>query len=97
MMKNRKMRKKELVKKVQSKFNRLLSSRRNEIRKRLFGLNGRLFYNPFTCALCGHNHTKGYVYNDGAEEYEICKFCNDSLFRKHDYIKILYTPMGNKR
>ena len=26
-----------------------------------------------------------------------CKFCNDALFHKHDYLKIHYTPMGNKR
>lgn len=96
-MKTRKMRKKELVKQVQRKFNKLLSSRRNEIRKRIHGLKGKLFYSSFTCVLCGHNHTKGYLYNDGAEEYKICKYCNDALFKKHDHLKILYTPMGNKR
>ena len=95
-MKNRKMRRKELVKKVQSKFNRLLSSRRNEIRKRLFGLNGRLFYNPFTCAFRLQSYFRGYVYNDGAEEYEICKFCNDSLFRKHDYKENFTHSHGEK-
>ena len=97
MMMNRKMRKKEHVKKIQRQYNILASKRRNEIRKLVLGLKGELISWNFTCSLCGHHRIKGYLYNDGNQEYEICKFCNDTIFNRHDYLKIHYTPMGNKR
>ena len=96
-MKTKKMRKKEHAKHVQSQYNNLANIRRGEIRKHILSLKGKLFEWTFTCDLCGHQRTKGYLYKDETEEYEICKFCNDALFHKHDYLKIHYTPMGNKR
>lgn len=97
MMKTRKMRKKEHAKRVRSRYNKQISSQKNEIRKKILVLKGKLFEWTFTCDLCGHQYIKGYLYNDGTNEYEICKFCNDRIFNKHDYVKIQYTPMGNKR
>lgn len=97
MMKTRKMLKKEHIKKVQSRYNKIRSDRRNEITKHLRGLKGKLFEWNFICDLCGHQRTKGYLYNDGSEEYEICKFCNDRLFKRANFTRIIYTPMGNKR
>lgn len=58
MMMNRKMRKKEHVKKTQRHYNMLASKRRNDIRKLVRGLKGELMSWNFTCCLCGHHHIK---------------------------------------
>jgi hypothetical protein len=39
----------------------------------------------------------GYFYETEAGEYEICKFCHDGIHGISYPVKILYTPMGNKR
>ena len=97
MMKTRKMRKKEHVKKVQSQYNKLANTRRGEMRKHILGLKGKMFEWSFTCDLCGHQRLKGYLDKDETEEYEICKFCHDAIFDVRPHTKVLYTPMGNKR
>lgn len=97
MMKTKKMRKKEHVKRVQSLYNNLNSSRKNEIRKHIIGLKGKVINRNFTCDICGHQRINGYLYNDENKEYEICKFCNNSIFHKTHYLNIIYTPMGNNQ
>ena len=97
MMLNRKGRNKERVKRVQKYYNSIASIRRNDIKKHIQKLKGKLIYTDFTCDLCGHQHTKGYQYSIEDENYMICEFCNNSIFHKHHYLKIQYTPMGNKR
>ena len=89
--------KKKHIKKVQSHYNKLANERKNEIRKHVRGLKGKLMEWVFTCDLCGHKRTRGYLYKDGDKEYEICKFCNDRMLHKNNHVRILYTPMGNKR
>ena len=96
-MLNRKKRIKENAKRVQKHYNSITALRRNEIRKHIQGLKGKLVYSMFTCDLCGHQHTKGYQYSIEDKDYMICEFCNNSIFHKHQYLKIQYTPMGNKR
>ena len=97
MMLNRKERIKENAKRVRKHYNSIASLRRNEIRKHIQGLKGKLVYSEFTCDLCGHQHTKGYQYSFEEENYIICEFCNNSMHHMHQYLKIQYTPMGNKR
>lgn len=97
MMKTRKMRMKEHVQKVQKRYNQLANSRNNQIKSCIHGLKGKLIQYPFTCDLCGHQYTIGYVYTSEKEKYEICNFCKNKVFNKQPYLKIQYTPMGNKR
>lgn len=97
MMLNRKSRNKERVRRVQKYYHNIASSRKNEISKYVRDLKGKLVFTEFTCDICGHQHTKGYQYLDGTKEYMICEFCNNNMFHKHPYLKIQYTPLGNKR
>lgn len=63
----------------------------------LSDLKGKHFTGLFVCDCCGHEMRSGYVYATEEREYEICKFCNDAIFDKKVYQKVIYTPMGNKR
>ena len=96
-MLNRKNRIKENAKRVKKHYNSVAASRRNEIRKHIQGLKGKLVYSMFTCDLCGHQYTKGYQYSIEDKDYMICEFCFNGITHKHQYLKIQYTPMGNKR
>lgn len=60
-------------------------------------MKGKYFSGEFTCDLCRHTRLSGYVYIIESEEYEICKYCNDGIFNKKHFGKVIYTPMGNKR
>lgn len=70
---------------------------KKELAKKIRGLKGKHFTGMFSCDLCKVTHTNGYLYTLNDVEYEICKFCNDKIHHKQNYIRILSTPMGNKR
>lgn len=71
--------------------------RKNSLIKIISSMKGKYFSGEFTCDLCRHTRLSGYVYIIESEEYEICKYCNDGIFNKKHFGKVIYTPMGNKR
>ena len=73
------------------------SKRKNSLIKMLSDKKGKYFSGVFTCDLCRHTRLSGYIYTIDSEEYEICKYCNDGIFNKKPFGKLIYTPMGNKR
>lgn len=89
--------KKAHAKKISSKYNQRERERQSALKKEFRELKGKYFKGIFSCVLCRHTRSVGYVYTLDDKEYEVCKFCNDALFNKKPYVKIVYTPMGNKR
>lgn len=87
-------RKQKLSLKAQGRRDR---ERKNSLIKIISGLKGKYFSGEFTCDLCRHTRLSGYVYIIDSEEFEICKYCNDAIFNKKHFGRIIYTPMGNKR
>lgn len=85
------------VKKVQSKFKKLKNARNSKLKNTIRDLKGEKFTGRFICAICGHTYMTGYFYSIENAEYEICKFCHDSIFDIGHRMKVVYTPMGNKR
>ncbi|MBP5386294.1 MAG: hypothetical protein J6Y97_02795, partial [Prevotella sp.] len=56
---------------------------------------GKRFSYTFICQKCGIRHTSGYLFVDKkGNEYEFCRYCCKP---NNDYVKIIYTPTGNKR
>ncbi len=92
-MRSKKTRRKQAMQKQKGKENAWKKALKAKIRL----AKGKRFTGMFLCDLCKVSHTHGYVYNIEGEEYEICKFCYDSIFKIPHYIKILYTPMGNNQ
>lgn len=72
-------------------------SRKSSIKKAIKGLEGKRFSDRFICDLCRHTRLTGYLYKTEDREYEICKFCYDDLKDIRPHVKVIYTPMGNKR
>lgn len=89
--------KRERIKEVQKKYNKLANERRSAIFHAILNRRASRFTNYFICDLCGHNRMIGYLYETDTGEYEICKFCYDKIHGIGKHLKILYTPMGNKR
>lgn len=85
------------IKKVQSEYNKLANARRSAIRRSILNRKGSHFTGSFICDLCGHTRMTGYFYETENGEYEICKFCHDRIYGITHPVKVLYTPMGNKR
>lgn len=85
------------IRKVQGEYNSIEKSRRSAIRKEISKLEGKRFSASFVCDMCRHTRTVGYLYETEDAEYEICKFCYDALHDVRPSVKLLYTPMGNKR
>ena len=97
MAKNLKYQKADQIKKIQRYYDKKANSRKSEIIKQISNLKGKLFRYCFRCYNCGHDYSTGYIYSIGNEEYEICKFCKDKISGTRRYLRINYTPMGNKR
>ena len=59
---------------------------------------GVSFSGKFCCALCGRKKRIGYNYIIGSKVYHVCIRCIDpkSCVRR-PFVRIIYTPMGNKR
>ena len=72
-------------------------ARNSAIKKAIKGLKGKRFTDRFVCDLCRHTQLTGYLYTTEDQEYEICKFCYDALNDIRPHVKVIYTPMGNKR
>ena len=89
--------KKARQKKAKRAYKSLDGERRSAIRKAIRNLKGKRFTDTFICDLCRHNRMTGYLYETENGEYEICKFCYDAIHDIRPYVKVLYTPMGNKR
>ena len=85
------------VKKVQRVYDKLEKAKNSAIKKIIANLKGKRFTGKFICDMCRHNRMIGYLYATENTEYEICKFCHDSIFDVGHHTKVLYTPMGNKR
>lgn len=85
------------IKNVQSKYNKLANERRSAIFHSIKNRRGSRFTDSFICDFCGHTRMMGYFYKTEDGEYEICKFCYDRIHGISQHVKILYTPMGNKR
>lgn len=88
---------KALVKTVQRIYNSQDKARCAAIKKSIRDLKGERITYAFTCKLCKHTRMAGYLYETEEGEYEICKFCYDSIHHTSPYVKVVYTPMGNKR
>lgn len=69
----------------------------NTLTKNLQKLKGKYFSGLFTCIMCGHTHMTGYFYSDEDKEYELCKYCNDIVFKKKNKPRLVLTPMGNNQ
>lgn len=85
------------IKKVQSEYNKRANVRRSAIRHSILNQKGTCFSGSFVCDLCNHTRMTGYLYKTESGDYEICKFCHDGIFGISHYVKVIYTPMGNKR
>lgn len=86
------------LEKEAKKNNQRKEKQRNTYFSRLLAdVKGKRFTGEFVCDLCGHNRAVGYVYALDDREYEICKFCHDTLFPGHHSVRAVYTPMGNGR
>lgn len=85
------------AKKSKSRSSSKHNQYKKELAKKLFALKGKHFTGMFSCDLCNVTHTNGYIYCLDNVEYEICKFCNDKMHHKQNYIRIIYTPMGNNQ
>jgi len=96
-MRSKKSQSKLRAKQVQQKYKKQVGARKKSLAAKLLNAKGKHFSGMFNCAMCGNKHTDGYVYKIEGKEYEICKFCNDSVFMKPNFIKIIYTPMGNNQ
>lgn len=95
----------KLLKKVKANRAKQVANK-YEHKKRLFNkalsdkilqTKGQRFTGFFYCNLCGNKHSGGYVYDINGVEYEICKYCYNRIFEKLNYVKIVYTPMGNNQ
>lgn len=55
--------------------------------------------NPFKCSCCGGNFSARQGCKVELRDIYFCKSCADHIFKKSDkgYLRIVYTPMGNKR
>lgn len=55
--------------------------------------------NPFKCSCCGRNFSSRQGCKVELRDFYFCKACADQIFKKSDkgYLRIVYTPMGNKR
>lgn len=89
--------KKAHVRRVQNKYNKLEKAKNSAIKKLIEDLKGKRFTGQFICDICRHTRMTGYLYTTDDAEYEICKFCHDALFNIKPHVKVIYTPMGNKR
>lgn len=96
-MKSKKAQSKMRVKQVQQKNKKKANALRSSLAAKIRDSKGKHFSGMFYCDLCGNKHAMGYVYNIEGKEYEICKFCYDSLYGKQPYTKVIYTPMGNNQ
>ncbi len=89
----RKVKARKTCKKKSGKYNEFQKT----LAKKILNLTGKHFTGMFKCDLCNVTHTQGYVYKIDNVEYEICKFCNDRIRHKENYVRIIYTPMGNNQ
>lgn len=85
--------KKERRKKAAKNYRSPVNGYKKNLRRAVSKATGKYFTGEFVCDLCRHTRFIGYVYDIDNVEYEICKFCNNSIHGKHDYVKIIYTPM----
>lgn len=70
------------------------------ILSRIRGGNCRRVYNTFQCVVCNQKKSWGKEYfiswvNNTT--FKICEECELKLLTKNQFIKLIYTPMGNKR
>ena len=84
-------------KEAMNKANKKRNSFQKALANKLRDLKGKHFSWSFECDMCRVTHTNGYLYNVDNEEYQICKFCNDRIHQKNNYVRIIYTPMGNNQ
>jgi len=89
--------KKAQVKRVQKKYDKLEKEKILAVKKKIKKLKGTRFTGQFICDMCKHTRMIGYLYTTEDAEYEICKFCRDTIFDVGHHTKLIYTPMGNKR
>jgi hypothetical protein len=92
-----KLSKKAKAKRIRNQSKSKHNQFKKELAKKILNSTGKHFTGMFKCDLCNVTHTQGYVYQIDNVEYEICKFCNDRIHHKENYIRIIYTPMGNNQ
>ena len=63
------------------------------------GLGKHTATSPFKCSCCGRSFSARQGCKIEFREIYFCKACADQIFKKSDngYLRIVYTPMGNKR
>ena len=63
------------------------------------GLGKHTATSPFKCSCCGRSFYARQGCKIEFREIYFCKACADQIFKKSDngYLRIVYTPMGNKR
>lgn len=81
----------------QDRARRREKGRKSAIKNAIKNLKPKRFSGQFVCDLCRHTRLTGYLYTTEDKDYEICKFCYDDLKNIKPHVKIIYTPMGNKR
>ena len=63
------------------------------------GLGKHTATSAFKCSCCGRNFSARQGCKIEFRDVYFCKACADQIFKKSDkgYLRIVYTPMGNKR
>ena len=72
------------------------------VRAAIKNTSGKFFTGFYHCNLCRQKRWEGYEYTIGEKTYAICKKCihpnsNTKKSGRNGYMRIIYTPMGNKR
>lgn len=93
----RKIGRKARAKLGQERTRRREKGRKSAIKNAIKDLKPKRFSDQFVCDLCRHMRLTGYLYTTEDKEYEICNFCYNDLKDIRPHVKVIYTPMGNKR
>lgn len=82
---------------IKNKYHKKEMDRKRSLAFTIKARKGKRLSYVFVCAFCKHTHTKGYSYKISNEEFDICSFCYDSIYKKKYSTKLIYTPMGNNQ
>lgn len=97
---------KGLKKLRERKVGRVYDKKRGErlkaLKDKLKQTKGVSVRTAFSCSLCNHSFVNGYAYTVEGDEYIICKNCNNKIHpssrtSQRFSVRVIYTPMGNKR
>jgi len=87
---------------IAKEYDKKKRERLNAIKNKLKQTKGTPIQTNFSCSLCNHSFVNGYAYMIEGEEYIVCKHCNNKIHplnrtSHQTSVRVIYTPMGNKR